>query len=329
MQCTIHLLLLTAALSAGDDDLRVLPHDDGAPAADRLVETDLKRPCWAALDRRRVAYEELKTPEDCLAYQEQMRQFFRRQIGDLPERSPLEARVVGKLEGDGFRVEQVGEISRDGYRIDKLILTSVGRPPLPALAFVPPDPRTDACLYVHGEGKHADAASGGPIERLVRQGQIVLAVDVRACGETERRDNRRIRWTTGMFGPSYHEFMLAYLLGQSFVGLRVEDILIAARFLSYYDTDGRRSVHIVGIGQTAIPALHAAALEPELVASLCLRKMTPSWQGVVHARETQDQLINVVHGALGVYDLPDLERMYGADRITVEQPLDVLGQPLE
>ena len=692
MQCTIHLLLLTVALNTGHDDLHVLPQGDGDPAADRLVETGLKRQCWAALDRRRVAYEKLKTPEDCRAYQEQMRHFFRRQIGDLPERTPLEARVVGKLEGDGFRVEKViyasqpqhhvtalvylplteppfpgvlipcghshngkaaasyqqigmllaqngiaamcydpigqgeryqvlatspqehfrgyprnrpphplaqylcttehtlmdvgailvgantaryriwdgmrgidylisrpdidatrigctgnsgggtltsyimalddrvacaapgcylttfrrlldssgpqdgeqcifgqiahgmdqaeyvlmrapkptvllagthdvtfdiagtwevfrdakrfyarlgfaervdlveadaphgftihlregcvrwmrrwllgkndavtegdlppftaeqvqctrdgqvmlhpnertvfdlnteiengladrrerfwsdasprqarqairkliaarrlselptpsvekvGEISRDGYHIDKLVLTSAGSPPLPALAFVPPDPGTDACLYVHGEGKNADAASGGSIERFVRQGQIVLAVDVRACGETERRDNRRIRWTTGMFGPSYHEFMLAYMLGQSFVGLRVEDILISARFLSTYETDGRRSVHVVSIGQTAIPALHAAALEPELVASLRLHGMIPSWQEVVHARETQNQLINVVHGALGAYDLPDLQRMYGVDRITIERPVDVLGRPLK
>ena len=242
-------------------------------------------------------------------------------------RERIAARPLAKLPAPG--VERVGRIEREGYHIDKLLLKPSGGVPLPALAFMPPEAKADAYLYVHGEGKHVDAASGGPIEQLVRQGHVVLAVDVRACGELQRRDNQRIGWTASMFGPCYHEFMLAYLLGKPFVGLRVEDILIAARFLSSCQTGARRPVHLIGIGQTAIPALHAAALEPDLFASLRLRRMIRSWREAVRARETKDQLINTVHGALALYDLPDLVRLYGQKRTTIEKPVDVLGQPID
>ncbi len=219
-------------------------------------------------------------------------------------------------------------MQRDRYRIEKLLLVPPGGVPLPALMFVPPEPKADAYLYVHGEGKAADAGPGGPIERLVRDGHIVLALDVRGCGELERRDNPRIRWTAGLFGPCYHEFMLAYLLGKSFVGLRVEDILTAARFLSDSCIQPRRLLHLVGTGQCAIPALHAAALEPELFASLHLRRTIRSWRQVVQARQSKNQLINAVHGALAVYDLPDLIQLFGPARVSTAEPVDLLGRPL-
>ncbi|MFM8536751.1 MAG: hypothetical protein ACKOES_01580, partial [Planctomycetaceae bacterium] len=42
-----------------------------------------------------------------------------------------------------------------------------------------------------------------------------------------------------------------------------------------------RPVHLVAVGEAAIPALHAAALEPERFASVRLVNMVPSWADVV------------------------------------------------
>jgi len=164
---------------------------------------------------------------------------------------------------------------------------------------------------------------------LVREGDTVLAVDLRGIGETERRQNRQIRWTTGLFGPDYHEFMMAYLLGRSFVGMRTEDALVAARWLSDYGEGVSQPVQLVGIGEAAIPTLHAAALEPTLFERVEIRKMIHSWSHVVQATEQNNQLINTVHGALAVYDLPNLVDLAGADRVRVQQTVDAAGQPLE
>src|SRR5262249_18588621 len=77
-----------------------------------------------------------------------------------------------------------GLVERKGYRVEKLVLESEPGVLLPALLFEPEKPAGRRCLYLHGQGKHVDAAPGGPIEKLVKDGAVVLAVDLRGVGET-------------------------------------------------------------------------------------------------------------------------------------------------
>lgn len=216
-----------------------------------------------------------------------------------------------------------GTIDRDGYRIEKLVLEPEPGIELPALAFVPPQFDRDAYLYLDGRGKHADAGPGGPIEALVRQGHLVLAVDLRGMGETELVGKRSSYWLKDQ------EYSLAYLLGKSLVGMRTEDALMAARFLAGYRAEnGRRAVHLVGIGTAGIPALHAAALEPDQFASLRLRRTLASWNEVLRTPVPEDQLSSTVHGVLQCYDLPDLVRSLGSAKVVIEEPTDARGNVL-
>jgi hypothetical protein len=211
-----------------------------------------------------------------------------RPLAELPELKP---RLVGSLK-------------RDGCRIDKLALEAENAPPLPALLFVPPKPAAEAVLYLHGQGKHVDAGPGGPIERLVRQGSLVLAVDLRGIGETAGGPPNEL------LGAAWKEFYLAYLLGQSMVGLRAEDVLASARFLADYEAGGkRRQVRMLAIGEATVPALHAAALEPQLFKSVQLKDAMKPWTEVANAGKPAGQLSSAIHGALGLYDWPDLRRL--------------------
>ena len=82
-------------------------------------------------------------------------------------------------------VEKLESVQRPGYRIAKYVLTPEMGIALPALRFVPEELKSStAVLYLHEDGKAADASPGGPIERLVKQGSIVLAVDLRGMGQT-------------------------------------------------------------------------------------------------------------------------------------------------
>jgi hypothetical protein len=87
-------------------------------------------------------------------------------------------------------------------------------------------------------------------------------------------------------------------------------------------------VHLTAVGEAAIPALHAAMLQPDDFQRVQLRRMIGSWESVVSATETFDQLVNVVHGALQHYDLPDLVAAVGAEKVSIEEPVDVMGRPL-
>ena len=87
-------------------------------------------------------------------------------------------------------------------------------------------------------------------------------------------------------------------------------------------------VSIIAIGHVGIPALHAAALEPHFFSSIRLIRSLASWSNVVEMGRSQDQLVNTVHGALTVYDLPNLAETLG-DKLTIEQPLNALGKPIK
>jgi dienelactone hydrolase len=223
------------------------------------------------------------------------------------------------------RAARAGHIQRPGYRIEKLILTPSTGVVLPALKFEPAQATGDVVLYIHGVGKHVHAEPDGSIEKLVRQGHTVLAVDVRGCGETETPAWRYGRMES-VLGHNSAEFFVAYMLGRSLVGLRTEDILACAQYLKRENP--ARSVHLVGVGVCGVPALHAAAFEPELFASLTLRQSLHSWRSVIETPVTSRQLVNAVHGALRVYDVQDLLSVLPKMNVTIEDPLDAAGRPL-
>lgn len=206
--------------------------------------------------------------------------------------------------------QDIGRVSRGDYHIDKLVLQTDSAVPLPALTFHPPIPVDEAYLYLHDEGKLGDSEAGGPIEELVQEGYAVVTVDLSGQGETAsgRRDELLWDWKT---------YFLAYLLGKPLLGMRVEDTLAAADFVAYYQKKRTepREVHLVGVGQAGIVALHAAALHPELFTSVTLRDTPQDWASIVRQHVPAGQLECTVHGALEVYDLPDLVRLIGEDKV--------------
>jgi hypothetical protein len=203
------------------------------------------------------------------------------------------------------RVESFGTVARAGYRIEKLLITSEERIWLPALWFVPENPRSDrVALYVHEGGKAADAGPGGPIERRVLGGDRVLAVDLRGTGQT--RSNTR-----GWGSPEHQDGYLAYMLGRSYVGMRAEDVLVCARHAAARAEGKGEAVDLVAVGNVGIPALHAAALEPQLFHSVTFSRSLASWSGVIGEGLHNLSVASVVHGALAHYDLPDLAGTLG------------------
>lgn len=115
----------------------------------------------------------------------------------------------------------VGTVPRDGYRIDKVVLAPEPGIELPALVFV------------HGTSMKADAGPRGPIEALVRRGQVVHAVELRGIGETET-GHHKADYGRGSFGRDVQELFLAYLLGTSYAGMRARDVSHACRSLVGY-----------------------------------------------------------------------------------------------
>jgi dienelactone hydrolase len=221
------------------------------------------------------------------------------------------------------KVEKIDVIEREGYRVEKMIIKPEEGIYLPALMFVPSKkPTKGAVLYLHEEGKAKDAAPEGPIEKLVKAGRLVMAVDLRGVGETHGVGQPYFQ---PYFGSDGQDVYIAYVLGRSYVGLRAEDLLVCTRLLRQKQPG---SVSLIAVGHVGIPALHAAVLEPDLFSSVKLVRPLISWSNLIELGKSQDQLVNTVHGALTIYDLPNLAETLG-DKLIVEEPLDALGKPIK
>jgi len=86
-------------------------------------------------------------------------------------------------------------------------------------------------------------------------------------------------------------------------------------------------VDLISVGNVGVPALHAAAIELDLFNSIKLVRSLSSWSSVIESGCSSNQQVNAVHGALTMYDLPNLSKILG-DKLTIEEPLDALGKPL-
>ncbi len=218
------------------------------------------------------------------------------------------------------RVVNLEVVDRKGYRVRKMIVTPEDGVHLPALLFEPGSAGRTV-LYIHEEGKQADAAARGPIDDLIEKGRRVFTVDLRGTGETQPGSRGSL---SGATGPDWKEVFTAYLLGRSYVGMRAEDILVCARLLKQQHGV---PVELLAVGDVGVPALHAAALEPELFASVKLTRSLRAWSNVIELGRSINQQVNAVHGALRTYDLPDLAGTLG-DKLIIEEQLNALGEPV-
>jgi len=243
--------------------------------------------------------------------------------GDVPELLEQVRQIAGirKLtELPKPKIVRPGTISRDGYKIEKMIIIPEEGIYLPALMFEPSQ-SNGAVLYLNEQGKAADSAPGGAIEELVKAGRTVLAVDLRGIGETQQGKQGNL---ADAVGPDWKDVFTAYLVARSYVGMRAEDVLVCARLLK---AEQGGPVELIAKGNVGVPALHAAALEPQLFGSVRLSRCLVSWSDVIRSGVSRNQQVNAVQGALKTYDLPNLAAMLG-DKLSIEEPLNALGESL-
>jgi lysophospholipase L1-like esterase/dienelactone hydrolase len=197
--------------------------------------------------------------------------------------------------------------TKDGY-----IITPESGIQLPANLFEDVDPE-GLTIYLPGEGRHASIEAGA-IRRLAKQqGTQVLAVDLRGLGETKKAG--QLRGFGEYFGPDWKDTMTASLLGKSYVGFRTEDIWQLVRAWRKHIGNPNLRPHLIATGEAAIPALHAAALEPDLFGDIHLSESIESWNQIVETPVVRQQQSSLVFGALREYDLPALREVLG-DRLT-------------
>lgn len=223
----------------------------------------------------------------------------------------------------GFRpVERAGQVvlrgryQRQGYSIELLALSGEGDTVIPMLAFVPEgDGPHPVAIWLHPEGKAADAAPGGAIEQWVRRGRLVLAPDVLGVGETR---NTVVNYPLA----AHHE---AILVGRSLPGLQAGDIVCVVKYAQQRPDTNARDIIALARGTLCPALLHAAAFEQGIRGIIVERPLLSYHLLAVHRFYDYDMAATVA-GALTAYDLPDLVASCAPRRLLIIEPVDHLGQ---
>lgn len=191
------------------------------------------------------------------------------------------------------------------HKLTRLVLHTQSGMVIHGLLLEPTERAGEAYLYLAEATKDAHASVSQEAAALVRSGNVVLTVNLPGMNRQPGQEAGD-KWEE-FLGASVKEFFLAHMFGRSYVGIRAEAIIGCGRFLAgHMAGDKAHPIHLVAGGEAGPAALHAAALEPGLFCSLELRRTLTSWTEIVRTSMHRNQLINAVHGALAVYDLPDL-----------------------
>jgi dienelactone hydrolase len=129
IRMTCILLLFSTALG-GLADAQGMPNE---PSSTLMLERFLKTQASSLLAKRRAEVASLKTPHDIELRQQRLRMFFAQSLGDLPERTPLNPRIVGDRRYPSYRVERIIFESRPRHHVTALLYLPEGKPPFPGV----------------------------------------------------------------------------------------------------------------------------------------------------------------------------------------------------
>ncbi|HWQ56886.1 MAG TPA: acetylxylan esterase [Bryobacteraceae bacterium] len=102
----------------------------------RCLPDYLRQLAKAAYERRNREIGKLTTAEAVRSRQRWVGETFWKLIGGMPQRTPLNARVTGRFERPGYRVEKIVYESQPGLHVSaNLYIPTAGRPPYPGVLF--------------------------------------------------------------------------------------------------------------------------------------------------------------------------------------------------
>jgi len=205
-----------------------------------------------------------------------------------------------------------GRFQRNGFSTEKYFIQGEGDYVIPFLLLVPDNPSERGLIYLHPQGKSAQASPGGELEWFVRQGYTVLAPDLVGTGEL---GPGRFRGDAYIGGVSYNQWFNSILIGRSIVGVQAGDVARLATYLLRQSRSKVDVVHAFARGNFCTVLLHAAAFDPS-IQRLALVEPLISFRAVVMNRFYDPELVHsLVPAALTAYDLPDLAACLAPKRL--------------
>lgn len=230
------------------------PSPQITPYLHHQVET-----AWRQDDQRLARLRAIRSAQDLQGLQKELRQKLLTMIGGLPQiKTPLNARITGTIQ-------------LDGYRIEKLIFESLPGFHVTALLYVPDGAagRRPAILIPCGHTTNGKIGYQYLAHRLAKRGYVVLNWD--AVGHGERSQF----WDAAKSASRYnlvcgeHAVLgnLAYLAGANLARWEIWDGIRAFDYLLTRPEVDPKRISITGTSGGGFQAAHIAALDSRIHAA--------------------------------------------------------------
>src|SRR6185503_14407493 len=168
------LLMVTPLAAQKTDDLNFLSSLGEFDHLREMLPSYLKRHALEFLDRREQQFGRLSTLEDLARRKAYVRDVMLRDLGGLPERTPLNARVTGELDRGDYKIQKIIFESQPRFYVTaNLYLPKTGRPPYPAVLYP----------LGHEQGAKSHNAWQVMLGSLAKKGYVALAWDPIGQGE--------------------------------------------------------------------------------------------------------------------------------------------------
>jgi dienelactone hydrolase len=265
--------------------------------APNALYKDLVADALKPLKARQEAVARLRSREDWQRYRTETRGKLLDVIGPFPEKTPLNARTLGVVKKDGFRVEKVVYESQPG-----LFVTAGLFVPEPLRA------RAPAIVYCSGHVTESFRSRGYQhvVLNLVKRGFIVLAFD--PIGQGERLQFFNTETGRAEFGPALghsHGGAPSFILDGSIARLMIWDGIRSIDYLVSRDEVDPRRLGITGRSGGGTQSAYIAAMDERIVAAAPECYIT-SFEQLLKSRGPQDAEQNFYNGIASGLDQADL-----------------------
>jgi cephalosporin-C deacetylase-like acetyl esterase len=238
---------------------------------------------------------------------------------------PGDIRAIAEIGIDPGRtltaLNVVKSTERDGYRLDSFSLDGSSAGGAPGILAVPPGAgRKPAVLML--ETQPVETAAARPdVARLARAGRLVALLQARGTPGPNTPGQ------SALLGPFNLLGLRAMLVGQTIVGMRVEDVIRMVDQLTLRPDVDPPSITIYGSGAMGVVALHAAALDRR-INRVVIENTLVSYRSALLQPLHRNLPEIALPGVVRKYDLGDLMTAISPAPITVVNPVDAMGQPI-
>jgi dienelactone hydrolase len=249
------------------------------------------------LDSREEAISKLRTVNDWQLRQSSVRRILWDIAGSFPEKTPLNARITGKVKKNGYTIENVIYESLPGFYVTaSLFIPDKIKKPAPAILF----------CSGHSTGVYRLPSYQLPLLNLVKKGFVVLGIDPIGQGERLQyfdpvKGESVIGGSTKEHSyPSPQVFLIGKSVARYFIwdGIRGIDYLISRK-----EVDSKR-IGVHGLSGGGTQTAYISAFDDRVAASAPAGYIT-SYRRLMESVGVQDGEQNFYHGISGGIDHAD------------------------